>query len=116
MIKAIQNIPTLGFVVIATILEVCGDAIIRTSIYNHTGIARAGIMVAGALLVFGYAFTLNLAPVEFRELVGLYITSLFIVWQIINFIAFRSAPTLPIILGGLFIVAGGMIITFWKPN
>jgi small multidrug resistance family-3 protein len=45
----------------------------------------------------------------------LYIATLFVVWQIINFVAFRSTPTLPIILGGALIVAGGIIVTFWSP-
>jgi len=102
------------FVLIATILEVVGDAIIRTSIYNYTGTARIGVMLAGGLLVFGYGYTLNLAPVEFKQVVGLYIATLFVVWQLVNIIAFRSMPTIPIVVGGLLIVAGGLIVTFWK--
>ena len=116
MIKQFQHLPPLLFVIIATILEVTGDAIIRTSIFDYTGIARAALMLSGAALVLGYAVSLNLAPVEFREVVGLYIATLFIVWQIINFIAFRTAPTFPIILGGMLIVAGGLIVTYWKPQ
>jgi hypothetical protein len=27
---------------------------------------------------------------------------------------FRTAPTLPILVGGALVVAGGLIITFWK--
>jgi hypothetical protein len=38
-----------------------------------------------------------------------------VVWQIINFVAFRSAPTVPILIGGAFNIAGGAIITFWRP-
>jgi hypothetical protein len=38
------------------------------------------------------------------------------VWQVINFVAFRTLPTPPIILGGLMVVAGGAIITFWRPG
>jgi hypothetical protein len=33
----------------------------------------------------------------------------------INFIAFRALPTLPIFVGGALVIAGGAIITFWKP-
>lgn len=58
---------------------------------------------------------LNLAPVEFRHVVGLYIAVLFIVWQIINFIFFHTLPNLPIFVGGTLIVAGGLLVTFWKP-
>jgi len=114
MIKFNQNIHPIFFLIVATLLEVCGDAIIRTSIYNNTGIARIGLMIAGALLLFGYGFSLNLAPVEFGKVVGLYIATLFVVWQVINYIAFRTLPSTPILVGGTLIVAGGLLITFWE--
>ena len=114
MIKFIQNIHPVVFLLIATVLEVSGDAIIRMAIYNHAGLARLILMLAGAALVFGYGFFLNLAPVEFSQVVGLYIATLFVVWQVINFIFFRTLPTVPIMVGGLLVVAGGLIITFWK--
>ncbi len=43
-----------------------------------------------------YGSFLNLAPLEFGRVVGLYIATLFVVWQVINFVVFRSVPTLPI--------------------
>jgi hypothetical protein len=73
-------------------------------------------MLAGAALLLGYGVALNLAPVEFGRVVGLYIATLFVVWQIINFFAFRTLPTLPILVGGALVIAGGLIITFWKPS
>lgn len=114
MIKILQNIHPAFVIVLATIFEVSGDAIIRMSIYNHTGIARIGLMMIGALLLFGYGFFLNATPVAFGQIVGLYIVSLFIVWQIGNYIAFNSLPTLPIVIGGALVVTGGLIITFWN--
>ena len=116
MIKALQHIHPVIFLIIATVLEVSGDAIIRLCIYNHTGMVRIGFAVVGAILLFGYGFFLNLAPVEFGQVVGLYIATLFFVWQIINYIAFKSVPSLPIIIGGVLVIAGGLIITFWKPQ
>ena len=110
----LQNIHPIFFLIAATALEVTGDAMIRKTIYEHTGIVRIGIGVLSALLLFGYGFFLNLAPVEFGKVVGLYIATLFIMWQIISYITFRSVPTLPVIVGGALVVAGGLIITFWK--
>jgi hypothetical protein len=92
----------------------CGDAIIRKTIYEHTGLARIGFGILGTLLLFGYGFFLNLAPVEFGKVVGLYIATLFIVWQIITYFTFQTTPSLSVIVGGCFVVAGGLIITFWK--
>jgi hypothetical protein len=109
-----QILSALGFLLIATTLEVSGDALVRLAIFNHLGLTRVALMFAGAALLFGYGFSLNLAPVEFRQVVGLYIATLFIVWQIINFIVFRTSPNLPILIGGSLIVIGGLIVTFWK--
>ena len=116
MLKFTQSVHPVFFLLIATILEVSGDAIIRTCIYNHTGAVRIGFGMVGAILLLGYGIFLNLAPVEFGQVVGLYIATLFVVWQVINFIAFHKMPNLPTIVGGILVVAGGMIITFWKSN
>ena len=111
-----QTFTAIGFLLVATILEVSGDAIIRIAIFQHAGLLRLGWMLAGAALLFGYGFSLNLAPLEFRQVVGLYIATLFVVWQVINFLTFRTAPTLPILAGGALIILGGLIVTFWRPT
>ena len=109
-----KNLHPIIFILIATIFEVSGDAIVRMAIYKYSGAIRIGLMLTGGTLLYLYGFSLNLAPVEFGQVVGLYIATLFVVWQVINFIAFQTLPTLPSIVGGLFIFTGGMIITFWK--
>jgi len=105
---------TLGLLVVATALESSGDAIIRIGLANHTVIARIGLFAVGTAMLFGYGLFLNLAPVEFEKVVGLYIATLFIVWQIVNFVFFRHVPTLPVVAGGLLIVVGGCLVTFWR--
>ena len=112
--NAAQTFSAFAFLLVATTLEVTGDALVRMAIYNHVGIVRLGLMLAGAALLFGYGYSLNLAPVEFGQVVGLYVATLFVVWQIGNFVTFRTLPTLPIMVGGVFIVTGGLIVTFWQ--
>jgi hypothetical protein len=112
---ALRGIPPVVLLLVATILEVSGDAVIRTALYNHVGLGRPALFLAGAALLFGYGTFLNLAPFEFGQVVGLYLATLFVVWQVINFVAFRTPPTLPIVLGGALVIAGGAVITFWKP-
>jgi small multidrug resistance family-3 protein len=73
-----------------------------------------GLFVLGTCLLAGYGTFLNLAPLEFGQVVGLYIATLFVMWQIINFAFFRSLPTPPILAGGVLIVAGGLIVSFWR--
>jgi hypothetical protein len=102
------------FLLIATVLEVSGDAIVRKAMYEHAGMARVGLLVAGMVLLLGYGCSLNLTPVPFSAVVGLYIATLFVMWQAISAIAFRARPTLPIIVGGSLIVLGGLIVTFWR--
>ena len=80
------------------------------------GLARVGFFLTGAALLLGYGTLLNLAPLEFGQVVGLYLATLFVVWQVVNFVAFRTLPTLPILLGGSLVIAGGAIITFWRPG
>jgi hypothetical protein len=115
MIKALQGMHPLVFLVLATSLEAGGDAIVRIGMYNHAGIIRVALFLVGAALLFGYGSFLNLAPLTFSRVVGLYIATLFVAWQIINFIAFRTLPTLPILAGGALIIAGGAVITYWQP-
>jgi small multidrug resistance family-3 protein len=115
VIKALQSVPLLVLLLIATILEVSGDAVVRLAIHNHVGRIRLGLFLAGAALLLGYGSFLNVAPLDFGRVVGLYIAILFVVWQLINALVFRSLPTLPILVGGVLVIAGGAIISLWKP-
>jgi small multidrug resistance family-3 protein len=112
--KLLQSASPLALLLIATLLEVSGDAVVRSAIYNHSGASRVALFVAGGALLFGYGTFLNLTPLDFGRVVGLYLATFFVVWQVINFIAFRVSPTPPILVGGALIIAGGAVVTFWK--
>ena len=103
-----------AFLLAATSLEATGDAVVRMGLGQQAWLARGALFGAGAALLFGYGLCLNLAPLEFGRVVGLYIATLFLVWQVVNFFAFRSLPSLPVLVGGALIVAGGLIVTFWR--
>ena len=111
-----KNIHPFFFILICTILEATGDAIVRKSLFEYSGAVRVAMFFPGAVLLFGYGLFLNLAPVEFGRVVGLYIATLFVVWQTISYITFKTIPPLPVIVGGSLIVTGGLIVTFWKGN
>ena len=104
-----------GFLILATTLEVTGDAIIRIGLGRDVVAVRGAYFAAGAVLLFGYGLSLNLAPIEFHRVAGIYIATLFIVWQIVSFLIFRSVPTIPILIGGALIIVGGLIVAFWNP-
>ena len=109
-----MNIKIFLFLILATALETFGDAIVRIGLGQAVWLPRSGLFLAGAILLFGYGLSLNLAPIEFNRVVGLYIATLFIVWQIVNVIVFRTLPDMPILTGGALIVGGGLIVTFWN--
>ena len=95
-------------------MEVTGDAIIRNGLSQRALSAKAVYFIGGAMLLFGYGLTLNLAPIAFHKVVGIYIATLFVVWQIVSYAAYRSIPGPPILLGGAFIICGGLIVAFWQ--
>lgn len=116
MLKALQSIPIPLLLLVATTLEVSGDALVRQGIYQYAGGLRIAAFLVGTALLFGYGAVLNIAPVEFGRIVGLYIATLFVIWQLINFLTFRTVPGLPVLAGGALVIAGGLIVTFWRPG
>src|ERR1700749_3211351 len=94
------------FVLLATLLEAVGDAIVRIALHQHSVPIRIGLYLAGAILLTLYGTSLNLAPVEFAQVTGIYISTLFVVFQITNYAFFRTLPTVPVFVGGSLIVVG----------
>ena len=91
--------------VVASALEVGGDALVRIGLRGATY-----SLAAGALTLFAYGLVVNQSGLDFNRLMGVYIAIFFVVSQIISFILFRQIPDDRIILGGGFIVAGGLLI------
>jgi hypothetical protein len=110
----VNQLSVLVFLLVATALEATGDAVVRMGIAQDAWLPRCVLFLIGAALLFGYGLSLNLAPTEFGRVVGLYVATLFVIWQIVNFVAFRALPSPPILVGGVLIVIGGAIVTLWK--
>jgi hypothetical protein len=108
-----QSLVAFGFLILATSLESTGDALVRIGLFDRVGVARILPIAIGAALLLGYGTFLNLAPLPFGRVVGLYIATLFVVWQIVSFFTFRSLPTPPVLIGGALIIVGGLIVSFW---
>jgi hypothetical protein len=110
-----EKLTIVGLLITATAMEAGGDAIVRMGLNQQATGSRALLFWAGAMLLFGYGLLLNLAPLEFGRVIGVYVATLFIVWQVINFFAFQSLPGLPVLVGGTLVVVGGAIVAFWEP-
>src|SRR5215831_5463678 len=97
------------FVLAATIFEAMGDAVVRIALHHPSTAARVALFLVGSALLAFYGTSLNLAPVDFATVTGMYVATLFVVFQAVNYIVFRIAPTPGILVGGLLIVTGGLV-------
>jgi len=102
------------FIIAATGFEAVGDALMRIALRYHSMPGRVALFAAATGLLGMYGLFLNLAPVEFAEATGIYLASLFVMFQIVNFSFFRVTPSPAILVGGAFIVTGSAIVYFWK--
>jgi drug/metabolite transporter superfamily protein YnfA len=116
-LNAMVSSPWGAFVVllIAASLEVFGDAFFQSGLYRSTGSARAGWFVAGVAMLGAYGLFVNLPQWDFGRLLGVYVALFFVVAQVVAKVRFGQSPSTPVMVGGGLIVAGGMVITFWKP-
>ncbi len=68
----------------------------------------------GAIVLFSYGWTVNAPPWDFGKLIGIYVVFFFIVAQLISWLVFKQTPSTTLIVGGLLIVAGGVVISLAK--
>jgi len=103
-----------GVLALAAFLEVFGDACFQSGLYHSVGSVRAGWFVAGTVVLASYGIFVNVPQWDFGKLLGVYVALFFVVAQIVAKLRFHQSPTAPIYAGGALIVAGGLVITFWK--
>jgi hypothetical protein len=99
----------------AAALEAGGDALVRNGLFGQILPRRLLFLALGATVLFAYVCCVNLPRWDFGRLPGIYVAAFFVVAQVINWVGFAQKPSLPIRVGGGFIVLGGAIITYWNP-
>jgi hypothetical protein len=102
----------LGILLVAAILEAGGDALVRSGLHAQAAATRVALFAVGAVVLFGYGYVVNSPPWDFGRLLGVYVVFFFVVAQLINWIFFHQRPSGAILLGGVFIVTGGAIISY----
>jgi hypothetical protein len=109
-------IPIVRFVLlsIAAMLEVLGDSFFQSAIHRSSGVSRIAFLGLGAAVLALYGGVVNLPEWDFGKLLGVYVVFFFLAAQVVAKLRFHQAITLPLIVGGVFIVTGGMIISLWK--
>ena len=98
----------------AALLEVGGDALVRGGLQAGSWPLRFGLIGAGGLLLLLYGLVVNAPAWDFGRLLGVYVAVFFIVAQAINLAAFGVRPASGVLVGGALIVAGGLIVAFWR--
>ncbi len=82
----------------------------RMALHHQSTTGRFLLFFLGATLLALYGTSLNLAPVDFATVTGLYVAAIFIAFQLTSYIFFRQAPTWSILIGGMLIVSGAIVI------
>lgn len=109
-----KNLGILALLTLAAMLEAGGDALVRSGLHAPVPGNRIGFMAAGAVVLFAYGVSVNSPPWDFGRLLGVYVALFFLMAQLINLFAFGIKPAPPIYFGGLLIISGGLLITFWR--
>jgi drug/metabolite transporter (DMT)-like permease len=95
----------------AAVLEAGGDALMRHAIHAPTFRGRITSLIAGIIVLAGYGLTVNAPPWEFGRLLGVYVVFFFLIAQLIAWVAFGQTPTPSLLVGGTFIIVGGVILS-----
>ena len=104
----------LAVLTLAAFLEAWGDSFFQFGFYRSTGFGRALALLAGAAVLAAYGSVVNVPRWDFGKLLGAYVVLFFLMAQVLNKVRFGQSPTPPIYAGGALIVAGGLVVVFWK--
>ena len=96
---------------IAALLEAYGDSCFQSALYRASGMSRTLAFAGGALSLAAYGLVVNTPRWHFGKLIGIYVVLFFLLAQIVARIRFSQTPTLSILIGGAFIIVGGVIIS-----
>ncbi len=96
---------------LAAVFEAGGDAVIRLGL-THSTFHRAMFFLAGAVMLFAYGWVVNAPRWDFGSLLGLYVVFFFVIAQLLSRVVFHQRLSAAVMLGGAFIVTGGVIISW----
>jgi small multidrug resistance family-3 protein len=99
---------------LAAFLEAWGDSWFRVGFYRSNGAGRWLALAAGIVILALYGSVVNVPRWDFGRLIGQYIVLFFVMAQILNRVRFGHSPSPSVYAGGALIVAGGLVIAFWR--
>jgi len=104
----------LAWLFIAALLEVSGDAFFQSAVHRALGAARWASIAAGALNLSFYGLVVNLPRWNSGKLLGIYVVLFFVITQVIARVKFQEPASLPVVVGGILIISGGLVLAFSK--
>ncbi len=104
----------MGVLLFAACLEAAGDTVIRLGLRSHTHLRTVLLFVAGGLLLTLYGYAVNAPPWDFGRLLGVYVAFFFVLAQLVSWLAFHQKPTPMLLVGGSFIIIGGIVVSLSK--
>lgn len=99
---------------LAAILEAGGDALVRSGLRAPTLPIRLALFALGGLVLFSYGYVVNTPTWDFGRLLGIYVVFFFVTAQLISWLVFGQPPTRAVLLGGAFVIVGGVIMSAWS--
>ncbi|HET9833729.1 MAG TPA: hypothetical protein VFP91_18535 [Vicinamibacterales bacterium] len=108
-----SRLSALLILLIAALLEAGGDALVRSALHSTATATRVAFFALGAILLFSYGYMVNKPAWDFGRLLGIYIVFFFVVAQAISWLVFNQRPTTPVVVGGAFVVAGGVVMSMF---
>jgi hypothetical protein len=113
--RLVENpLGALGVLAVAAFLEAWGDSFFQAGFYRSAGFMRILMLLAGMAVLALYGSTVNIPRWDFGKLLGVYVALFFLAAQILAKVRFGQSPTPPVYLGGAMILAGGLVMAFWK--
>jgi small multidrug resistance family-3 protein len=116
VVDRLVSTPVGAFVALtlAAFLEAHGDSFFQVGLHRSSGVGRVLPFVFGPVVVALYGMVVNVLRWDFGKLLGVYVVMFFLMAQLQAKVRFGQSPTPPIYAGGALIVAGGLVIAFWK--
>lgn len=97
----------------AAFLEAYGDSCFQTGLYRSSGGSRAFAFLVGAASLASYGLVVNVPRWDFGRLLGVYVVLFFLCAQMIARVKFGQTPSIPVMVGGALITAGGLVISIF---
>jgi small multidrug resistance family-3 protein len=113
-LNPMSHASALFVLLIAAILEAGGDALVRSGLRASILPVRLGLFALGGLVLFSYGYVVNAPAWDFGRLLGIYVVFFFLIAQLVSWLVFGQPPTRAVLIGGAFVVTGGVIMSTWS--